>query len=312
MSDPVPLSLEVNSEQGAVSPVAGVNQADIAPLSSGVDQSLTVKTRKKQEHGYQQYWILGLPFNAITLEETVDCLREAVCTQSRLFISTPNLNFLIASQKDAAFRESLIHSDLSLADGMPIIWLARLLKVPIHERVAGSDLFDALRYQRLKPGQQPLRVFFFGGTFGVAECAQRAINQDIIGMTCVGHYYPGFGDLDSMSTPEVLAHINATQADFLVVSLGAQKGQAWIERNRSKLQAPVISHLGAVVNFVAGNVRRAPVWMQRMGLEWMWRIKEEPALWRRYAKDGLCLARLCILQVLPAMWSGRKIPRQKL
>ena len=259
---------------------------------------------------FNRYWILGLPFDEISLEEAVKCVRDAAISRTRLFISTPNLNFLIASQKDVSFRESVIHSDLSLADGMPIIWLAKLLNVPIRERVAGSNLFDALRYNRLPTGQPPLRVFFFGGPPGVGESAQRAINDDIIGMQCVGYCYPGFGDLDAMSTPEVLAHINASKADFLVVSLGAQKGQAWIERNRSKIQAPIISHLGAVLNFVAGTVQRAPLWMQRVGLEWAWRVKEEPGLWKRYAKDGLGLARLCILQILPAKLGQRKKARQ--
>jgi N-acetylglucosaminyldiphosphoundecaprenol N-acetyl-beta-D-mannosaminyltransferase len=84
-----------------------------------------------------------------------------------------------------------------------------------------------------------------------------------------------------------------------VVSLGARKGQAWIERNRMRLHAPLISHLGAVVNFVAGSVTRAPRWMQQAGLEWLWRIKEEPTLWRRYAGDAVAFARLLLTQSLP-------------
>ena len=98
------------------------------------------------------------------------------------------------------------------------------------------------------------------------------------------------------------ACINASKADFLLVALGAKKGQAWIERNRARITVPVISHLGAVVNFVAGSVRRAPVWMQKNGLEWTWRIKEEPGLWRRYFDDGLALIKLLLTYVLPYVW----------
>jgi len=87
----------------------------------------------------------------------------------------------------------------------------------------------------------------------------------------------------------VLQAINASQADFLVVALGAKKGQAWILHNLEHLQVPVVSHLGAVVNFVAGTVQRAPAAWQRAGLEWLWRIKEEPALFGRYWNDGLAL-----------------------
>ena len=246
---------------------------------------------------------MGLPFDAITLQEAVVKVREAALQQTPLFISTPNLNFLVASQTDMAFRNSVVHSDLSLADGMPIIWLAKLVKAPITERVAGSSLFEALRYQPLRPGKPPLRVFFFGGPEGVAERAHQAVNRDSGSMQSVGFYSPGFGSLNDMSTPEVLAHINASCADFVVVSLGAKKGQAWIEFNRNRLTAPVVSHLGAVVNFVAGNIQRAPLWMQRLGLEWAWRIKEEPNLWIRYMKDGLGLLRLCSIHILSTMFN---------
>jgi len=91
-----------------------------------------------------------------------------------------------------------------------------------------------------------------------------------------------------------------------VVALGAQKGQAWIERNRARLDVPVVSHLGAVVDFAAGTVRRAPAWMQRAGLEWLWRIKERPALWRRYFADGTALAMLLLTRVLPHVWYARR------
>jgi N-acetylglucosaminyldiphosphoundecaprenol N-acetyl-beta-D-mannosaminyltransferase len=87
-----------------------------------------------------------------------------------------------------------------------------------------------------------------------------------------------------------------------VVSVGAQKGQAWIERNRARISVPVISYLGAVMNFVAGTVNRAPVWMQKIGLEWLWRIKEDPKLWRRYFWDGLSLLTLLVRRVLPYTW----------
>jgi N-acetylglucosaminyldiphosphoundecaprenol N-acetyl-beta-D-mannosaminyltransferase len=120
-------------------------------------------------------------------------------------------------------------------------------------------------------------------------------------MVCVGHESPGFGSVEEMSGSDVLERIDASEADFLVVALGAVKGQAWIQRNRARLRVPVISHLGAVVNFAAGTVSRAPAWVQRAGLEWAWRIKEEPALWRRYARDARAFAGLFAGSLLPYM-----------
>jgi N-acetylglucosaminyldiphosphoundecaprenol N-acetyl-beta-D-mannosaminyltransferase len=102
-----------------------------------------------------------------------------------------------------------------------------------------------------------------------------------------------------MSGPAFTDPINAAQPDFVVVALGARKGQAWISRNWPQLHAPVISHLGAVVNFSAGTIKRAPAWVQRGGLEWLWRIKEEPSLWRRYWHDGQVLLRYLVTQALP-------------
>ena len=108
-----------------------------------------------------------------------------------------------------------------------------------------------------------------------------------------------------MSSEQTIRRINASNADLLVVALGARKGQAWIERNRARLKVPVVSHLGAVVDFAAGRIRRAPLWIQRAGLEWLWRIKEQPSLWRRYSSDGLALAMLLLTRALPYAWYMR-------
>lgn len=239
--------------------------------------------------------LLGLPFDALTLEQAVAQIRRAIDSRTRCFVSTPNLNFLIAAQTNAAFRRSVIHSDLSLADGMPIVWLAKLMGIPIRERVAGSDVFEALR-DGSGDGKK-IKVYFFGGPPGIAGRAATQINAEGRGMACVGFESPGYGSVEDMSSTSTIAQINQSGADFLVVSLGAAKGQAWIEHNLAALDVPVVSHLGAVVNFVVGSVQRAPRWMQKTGLEWLWRVKEEPGLWRRYVDDGKALIKLCLTRV---------------
>jgi N-acetylglucosaminyldiphosphoundecaprenol N-acetyl-beta-D-mannosaminyltransferase len=246
------------------------------------------------------FCLLGLPFDAVDITQAAGEIRASMDGNKRCFLSTPNLNFLIACRKDPVFRASVVNSNLVVADGMPIVWLARLLGIPIQQRVAGSDLFEVLR----KPSNgRKIKVFFFGGQDGIAQMAARTINSESLGMYCVGHLSPGFGTIESMSTAETLQEINSSNADFLVVSLGARKGQEWITHNLQALSAPVISHLGAVVNFVAGNVQRAPRAFQAIGLEWLWRIKEEPQLWRRYLDDGLGLLSLMARNVLPLLVS---------
>ena len=251
--------------------------------------------------------LLGLPFDPVTLDQAVASIRAAVVRRNPCFLSTPNLNFLIAGQTNVAVRNSVVRSDLSLADGMPIVWLARLLGIPIAERVAGSDVFEALRNS---PGAT-LKVYFFGGPPGVAERAAGQINTEGKSMLCVGFESPGYGSIDEMSGADSIASINASGADLLIVSLGAAKGQAWIERNLKALHVPVVSHLGAVVNFVAGGVKRAPPWMQKSGLEWVWRIREEPSLWKRYFDDGIGLFKLVLTSVVPLLyykWLHRESP----
>jgi N-acetylglucosaminyldiphosphoundecaprenol N-acetyl-beta-D-mannosaminyltransferase len=242
--------------------------------------------------------ILGLPFDAVTMPEVVQRIRDAAAKRTPCFLSTPNLNFLIGCQSDTTFRNSVINSDISTIDGIPIVWIARLLGIPIRERVAGSDLFNQLR--AASPKQ--LTVYFFGGMEGVAETACQKLNTPSSGILCVGFESPGFGSVQEMSSDASINKINASDADFLLISLGAKKGQAWIEHNRTRISVPVMSHLGAVINFVAGTVERAPIGIQRLGLEWLWRIKEEPGLWRRYAADGLTFIRLLTTRVIPYAW----------
>jgi N-acetylglucosaminyldiphosphoundecaprenol N-acetyl-beta-D-mannosaminyltransferase len=252
--------------------------------------------------------IFGLPFDAIGETECVRRVRAAAGKRERLFLSTPNLSFASGCRDDVAFRQSVVDSDLCTADGKPIVWLARLMGAPLHERVAGSTVFDRLTDE---PGDK-ISVYFFGGPPGSAEQAASRINHPgRLGARVVGHATPGFGTLEEMSGPQWTQPINAAGPDFLVVALGARKGQAWIERNWRSLEVPVVSHLGAVVNFVAGSVARAPVWMQQAGLEWAWRIKEEPSLWRRYWQDAKALARHLLFGVIPwLVVHGRSVDAQ--
>jgi len=248
------------------------------------------------------FCILGMPIDVEDMRSVLYKIRKAVANRAPFFITTPNLNHLVNMQSDNEFRESLYQSDLCPVDGMPIVWIARILSAPIKSRIAGSDIFDALKAEH--DFAKPLKIFLFGGLEGVASLACQALNARPSGLCCVGSLYPGFGSVDDMSGDDIVAKINSSDADFLVVSLGAQKGQLWLLRNHDRLRIPVRAHLGAVMNFQAATVRRAPVVFRRLGLEWLWRIKEEPYLWRRYWSDGRVLLRLFLTRVLPlAIWT---------
>lgn len=259
--------------------------------------SVVVKKKPDRAAFHRDTWcILGLPFDALDIDRTLRHLYDAAATRHCCVIATPNLNFIAAALQDPGFRDSVIDSELSLADGMPIVWIARLLGLPIRERVAGSTLFDAMWRQ---PVSHSVRVLFLGGEGDAARAACQQLNHQVAPETCVGGLNPGFGDVAAMSTPDIITRINSSNANFLVVALGAKKGQAWIQHNRDQLDIPLICHLGAVVNFVAGRVQRAPRWVQNAGFEWLWRILKEPTLWRRYAVDGGIALRLVITRILP-------------
>ena len=240
--------------------------------------------------------LLGLPFDQVDPDQAVDIIDQAIKTKRKCFLSTPNLNFIVQSKSDESFYESVIYSDLVVADGMPVIWTAKLLGIPLQSRVAGSSLFETLQNKRR---DKPISVFFFGGQGNAAQQAAESLNRNSVGMIACGALNPGMGTVESMSDKAIIDQINAAEPDFLVVALGAKKGQQWIMKNREQLNVSVISHLGAVVNFVGDNVQRAPLRWQKMGLEWVWRILQEPLLWKRYLIDGLWFLRLMLTRVVP-------------
>jgi N-acetylglucosaminyldiphosphoundecaprenol N-acetyl-beta-D-mannosaminyltransferase len=238
-----------------------------------------------------------MPIDAIEMPTTLEQIEAAASLAVPFLISTPNVNFAVRYQVNPTFRDSLLLSDLCLADGMPIVWIARLVGIPISSRVAGSDMFEALKLKH--SSAKPLKIFLFGGDEGIAAMAASIVNSERGGLRCVGTIYPGFRNVDELSQDQFIDTINSSGADFLIASLGAEKGQQWLLRNHHRLGVPVRAHLGAVINFQAGSVRRAPRAMRRLGLEWLWRIKQEPHLWIRYWNDGRALFNLMLIYALP-------------
>jgi N-acetylglucosaminyldiphosphoundecaprenol N-acetyl-beta-D-mannosaminyltransferase len=243
------------------------------------------------------YCVLGLPLDAIEMAEVLRRIDFAAASAAPFLVSTPNVNFLAVIQTDPTFRESILLSDLCIIDGMPIVWITRLLGIPVKHRIAGSDVFEAMK--GALPPAPPLKIFLFGGNEGVAAAAAQSLNEKRGRLRCVGWIYPGFGTIEEMSSNDTIAKINASRAEVLVVSLGAQKGQLWLLRNHQRLCIPVRTHFGAVINFEAGRVKRVPERIGKLGFEWLWRIKEEPQLWRRYGYDATVLLRLLVSRILP-------------
>jgi N-acetylglucosaminyldiphosphoundecaprenol N-acetyl-beta-D-mannosaminyltransferase len=252
----------------------------------------------------QVYGVMGIPVDVVDFSTVTASIAAAATSRQRYLISTPNVNFLILSRTDPTFREALLVSELCPADGAPIVVIARMLGVPIKTRIAGSDTFDRLRQDETG---KPLDVFLFGGTDEAAAILSDLLNQGG-GLRCVGRLNPGFGTVEDLSKDHILDQINASSADLLAVFLSSSKAQGWLLRNHTRLRIPVRFDFGGTINFQAGLVRRAPLRVRQMGLEWLWRIKEEPYLWRRYWSDGIALLAIVIRFVLPMtiarLWRG--------
>jgi N-acetylglucosaminyldiphosphoundecaprenol N-acetyl-beta-D-mannosaminyltransferase len=260
--------------------------------------------RRELSLGRDVHALLGLVFDRIDLAGAAEHIQHCVVSRRPCFLSTPNVNFVAAAAHEREFRGSVLRSDLSVADGFPIVLAARWMGIDLTGRVAGADLFERLQAAGRSAQRPPIKLFLFGGPPGVGARAAAQLNAQAQGFECVGHDEGGFGDIEAMSSQATLDRINASGAEFVLVALGAKKGQAWIECNRARLQAPVISHLGAVINFAAQSIERAPPWMQRAGLEWVWRIIQEPQLWQRYWSDGRVLIGTLVTRLLP--WSARR------
>jgi N-acetylglucosaminyldiphosphoundecaprenol N-acetyl-beta-D-mannosaminyltransferase len=273
-------------------------------LSSGMDNP------RLDQLSREVYGVLGIPLDALGIAASLKLLQASVESRERFWISTPNVNFLVTSQAEEQFRESLLLSDLCLVDGMPIVWVARLLGVPIEDRVSGADLFDALKIADRRIG-----VFLFGGADEVAQRVGSLLDAQSSGLKCVGFLNPGFGSIDEISGDQILEAINASGADILAVFLSAKKAQTWLLRNYHRISVPVRAQFGATINFEAGIINRAPYFLRRIGLEWFWRIKEEPYLWRRYWADGKSLVRLLLTGAFPlvldSLWTRLRSARRE-
>lgn len=254
----------------------------------------TVSHRKRVDFTRPYFSLFGVAFDCVSMEDVLGGTSEALQDRSRLVISTPNVNNIVAAKVDPKFRDSIGRCNLIVADGMPLVWVARLLGIKAR-RIAGSDFFERLAHGDCGA----LKIFFFGGPEGVASKASNRLSSLGPGLQGVGGLYPGFGSISDMASQDVVETINSAKPDFLIVALGTAKGQAWIEQIQGRLAVPLISHLGAVVNFAAGSIRRAPRIFQISGLEWVWRIWEEPGLWRRYYSDGKVLIGLLVRRALP-------------
>jgi len=230
--------------------------------------------------------LLWLGIDNVSFDEALDAI-VALCRRAEpAYVVTPNVDHFMRVRRDDALRGVYERADLVLADGMPLLWAARLLGRPLKEKVSGSDLFGALCERAARDG---LRVFLLGGAPGIAEKAARAMCERYPGLTIAGTCSPTLNESGiSPDDGKTIRIINDARPHVVFVAFGCPKQEWWMVRNYKLLGGAVCIGVGASFDFAAGVQRRAPRWMQRAGLEWFWRLLHEPGrLWKRYLVDDL-------------------------
>lgn len=248
----------------------------------------------------------GAFLDELTFAGALDAIEALVNARAGGSVFTPNVDHVVTLEGNAAFREAYAAASLCLVDGMPVLWASRLLGLPLPEKVSGSDLVMPLMERAAARGW---RVFLTGGAPGVAAQAAEVLRGrgvNVVGVNAP-RIAPSPGEADESAT--AAAEVAAARPDLVLVAFGAPKQELWIHRHRTTLGPAVCVAVGASLDFVTGRVQRAPQWVSRVGLEWAYRLAQEPGrLWRRYlVNDPLFL--LILARALAAPRSSRVVER---
>lgn len=242
----------------------------------------------------QRITAFGIQIDPLTMEEAVAaCLDYAKKDDKRTpYVVTPNVDHIVILHENERFQQAYLGATMVLTDGNPVRLVLQMLDKSIPEVVPGSDLvpaiFDAAEQEN------PLTVFLLGAAAGVAERAKKNIHQRWSGVKVVGYYSPPLGFENSVDEEnKIHALINNKPPDILIIGLGAPKQELWIHRNKDKIQVGIALCVGATIDFIADEVTRAPNWMRKIWLEWLYRILSDPRrLLRRYVRDAFIFPKL--------------------
>ncbi len=232
--------------------------------------------------------LFGMKIDAVDMPAAVGTVLQW-CEEPRRgacrYVVTPNVDHAVMYQTNVGLRKSYAEASLVLADGAPVVLAARLLRKSLPERVAGSDLVPAIFDATV---DQPLRVFLLGAGPGVADRAAAVIEQRWPEVQIVGTLSPPIGFEHIEKENEIILQTVADcQPDIVLVGLGAPKQELWVHRYADRLEAKAALCIGATIDFLAGEKKRSPRWMQRLGLEWLHRVATEPSrLAKRYLRDA--------------------------
>jgi N-acetylglucosaminyldiphosphoundecaprenol N-acetyl-beta-D-mannosaminyltransferase len=226
--------------------------------------------------------MFGLIFESVTFASAVTQILDAAKQKKKGLIVTPNVDHIVMLQDDAEMKRIYENAMFRYADGMPIVWLSKILNGEhLPERVTGADLLIAVCE---KSAHTALNIFFLGGNPGIAEQAAKKLQSQFHNLKIAGFYCPPFGfEHNQAETDRIIDDINSRNVDILFIGVGAPKQEKWAAKHLDRLHVGPILCVGAAFDFAAGIIKRAPLWIQKSGMEWFWRLASEPGrMWKRY------------------------------
>ena len=229
--------------------------------------------------------------NNICMKHALDYVDELIQKRKKSYIVAINVDVVMKIEHDSLLKKITDDADMVLVDGKPLIWISKFYKRPIIEKISGSDLVPLLCERAAEKGY---KIFILGGADGVAEKAKKKLEQQLSGIQIVGTYAPPFGfEKDEKELEHINCLISENKPDILLACLGCPKQEKFIYENIDKYDAIVSICAGATVDFLAGNVNRAPKWMSDHGFEWFYRFLQEPKrLFKRYFVDDVKILKL--------------------
>ena len=222
----------------------------------------------------------------LTMAETLHEIDKLIQKKNCSYVVTPNVDHIVRLEKDEELQKVYKNASLILTDGKPLIWISKWYKTPIKEKISGSDLFP--RVCQLAANKN-YTMYLLGAAEGVADTAARNLMKKYPGLNIVGTYSPPFGfEKNEQEMNKIKTQIQDVHPDILIVGLGCPKQEKFMYYHCKELGVPISFGLGASIDFEAGNIKRAPIWMSNHGLEWLYRFSKEPKrLFKRYFVDDL-------------------------
>lgn len=235
--------------------------------------------------------LLNTYVNNVSLEETVEYIEKLIVEKKKSYIVPINVDVVMKIEKDKYLKEIADNAEMVLVDGQPLVWVAKWHKKPVKAKISGSDLVPYLCKVAAKKNYS---LFIIGGKEGIADKAAEKLRKDMPGINIVGTYAPPFGfEKNEEELNKINSMISDVHPDLLITCFGCPKQEKFIYENYKKYDALVSICAGATVDFLAGNVKRAPKWMSDNGLEWLYRFFQEPKrLFKRYFVDDVKILKL--------------------